>query len=207
MVLPNPHPLTSVVAATTAEAVNAAKGRPAGQAVALWLVEDGPWAEFAAALDLDPHQVTWARELLAQERVTALLPVTRTAPDWVQEAARDGFVLVFGSCWAPLRPLLTHPLRVSSANRTGHAPVAGPAAARAEFPPEVHVLAAGDGRPAQDRRATTTVRLTRAGIEHLRPGAQCHAHGGAAAYLEYLREQRAAGCRERGDGSVPGLRT
>ncbi|GAA2813243.1 hypothetical protein GCM10010452_47060 [Crossiella cryophila] len=187
VVLPNPYPLTSVVAATTAEAVNAAKGRPAGQAVALWLVGDGPWAELAAALDLDSRGLALARHLLVEERVTALLPITPAAPRWVLDAAREGFVLVFGSCWAPLRPLLTQPLRVSSANRTGHAPVADPASARAEFPPEVHVLDAGDGHPSWGRRATTTLRLTRAGIEHVRPGAQCHARGGPAAYLAHLR--------------------
>ncbi|MCK2238826.1 MULTISPECIES: hypothetical protein [unclassified Crossiella] len=186
VVLPNPYPLTSVVAATTAEAVNTAKNRPVDQAVALWLVEDGPWAELAAVLDLDPRGVALARKLLVEERVTALLPITPAAPRWILDAARHGFVLVFGSCWAPLRPLLTHPLRVSSANRTGRPPVAGAAAARAEFPPDVSVLDAGDGHPGRDRRATTTLRVTRAGIEHVRPGAQCHAHGGPAAYLAHL---------------------
>ncbi|MBP2471324.1 tRNA A37 threonylcarbamoyladenosine synthetase subunit TsaC/SUA5/YrdC [Crossiella equi] len=191
VVLPNPHPLTSVVAATTAGVVNTAKGRPSDQAVALWLAEDGPWQELAAVLDLGEQGVACARHLLVEERITALLPVTAAAPAWVREAARDGFVLVFGSCWEPLRPLLSRPLRVSSANRTGQVPVANAAAARAVFPPEVHVLADGDGLPATGRHATTTLRITRAGLTHIRPGAQCHAHGGAEAYLAHLAQTRA----------------
>lgn len=44
VVFPNPYPLTSVVAATAPDVVNTAKGRPADQAVALWLVDDDPWS-------------------------------------------------------------------------------------------------------------------------------------------------------------------
>lgn len=44
VVLPNPAPLTCVVAATDAQGVNRAKGRPEGQAVALWAHDPGTFA-------------------------------------------------------------------------------------------------------------------------------------------------------------------
>ncbi|MBY8860541.1 Sua5/YciO/YrdC/YwlC family protein [Nocardia sp. CA2R105] len=189
VVLPNPYPLTSVVAALRAETVNAAKGRPADQPVALWLSDPAVWAEFATSLALDAGMADLARTLLVEERLTALLPINPTAaPDWVRDAARDDCVLVFGSCWSPLDALLTRPLRVSSANRTGHSPVASADEASATFPPDVHILADGDGRPAEGRSATTTVRITNSGVTHTRCGAQDRAHGGPSAYLHHLRE-------------------
>jgi tRNA A37 threonylcarbamoyladenosine synthetase subunit TsaC/SUA5/YrdC len=189
VVLPNPYPLTSVVAAHQAETVNAAKGRPADQAVALWLVDTDLWAAFALGLALDRGTAELARTLLIEERLTAFLPIDRAhAPDWVLEATRAEFVLVFGSCWDPISPLLTTPLRVSSANRTGHPPVASAAAARESFPPDVHVLPATDGAPAAGRSATTTVRVTATGVTHIRSGAQDRAQGGPAAYLRRLHE-------------------
>jgi tRNA A37 threonylcarbamoyladenosine synthetase subunit TsaC/SUA5/YrdC len=189
VVLPNPHPLTSVVAATAPDVVNTAKGRPADQAVALWLADDDHWADFARILDLDPGTRALARDLLVREHLTLLLPLA-DVPDWVGPAARDGHALVFGACWAPLRPVLTAAgrLHVSSANRTGHPPVSSAARAREVFPPEVHVLDLSDGLPAADRRATTTLRVGRGGtLAHTRSGAQDHAHGGPEAYLAHLR--------------------
>ncbi len=191
VVFPNPYPLTSVVAATAPDVVNTAKGRPADQAVALWLVEDECWTEFADALDLDDATRMFARDLLMRERLTLLLPVRAgRVPDWVCPATRDGHVLVFGACWDPLRPIFTSigHLHVSSANRTGHPPAASPAEARAMFPPEVHVLDATDGLPATGRAATTTLRVTRGHtVTHTRPGAQDRAYGGPDAYLTHLR--------------------
>lgn len=125
VVFPNPYPLTSVVAATAPGVVNTAKGRPADQAVALWLVDDEPWSEFSAALDLDDATRVLVRELLVRERLTLLLPVVSgRAPGWASPATRDGHALVFGACGDPVRPILTDVghLHVSSANRTGHPP-------------------------------------------------------------------------------------
>ncbi|EMD22702.1 L-threonylcarbamoyladenylate synthase [Amycolatopsis azurea] len=190
VVFPNPYPLTSVVAATSPEVVNTAKGRPAGQAVALWLVDDERWSEFAGALDLDDATCGLARDLLVHERLTLLLPLTADrVPDWALPADRDGHALVFGACWDPLRPILTGigPLHVSSANRTGHPPAASPAEARAMFPPEVHVLDAIDGSPVIGRAATTTLRVSRNhGLKHIRPGAQDRPHREPDAYLARL---------------------
>ncbi len=196
VVFPNPYPLTSVVAATSPDVVNTAKGRPADQAVALWLVDDERWTEFADALDLDNATRGLARDLLVHERLTLLLPlVTARVPDWASPATRDGHALVFGACWDPLRPILTgigH-LHVSSANRTGHRPAATPAEARAMFPPEVHVLDATDGSPDAGRAATTTLRVSRHhGLAHTRSGAQDRDHSGPDAYLAHLHASYSA---------------
>ncbi len=191
VVFPNPYPLTSVVAATAPDVVNAAKGRPADQAVALWLVDDEPWSEFAAALDLDDATRVLVRELLVCERLTLLLPVVSgRAPGGASPATRDGHALVFGACGDLVRPILTDVghLHVSSANRTGHPPAASAAEARAMFPPEVHVLESADDSPAAGRAATTTLRVGRNHtLTHTRLGAQDRAHGGPEAYLEHLR--------------------
>jgi L-threonylcarbamoyladenylate synthase len=195
VVLPNPYPLTSVVAGLAPDVVNTAKGRPADQAVALWLVDDESWAGFAEGLDLDGDTRMFARELLVRERLTLLLPlVPDRVPAWARPATRDGHALVFGACWDPLRPLFTglRHLHVSSANRTGQPPAASAAEARAMFPADVHVLDAADGSPATGRSATTTLRVgPRRALTHTRAGAQERPYGGPDAYLAHLR--RAAG--------------
>ncbi|WP_439657473.1 hypothetical protein ACSHWB_34475 [Lentzea sp. HUAS TT2] len=191
VVLPNPFPLTSVVAATAPDVVNTAKGRPADQAVALWLADDERWAEFAEALDLDGPTREFARDLLVRERLTLLLPlVPGRVPDWARQATRDDHALVFGACWSPLLPVLAGvgPLHVSSANRTGSSPAASAAEARAMFAAEVHVLDAADGAPAAGRAATTTLRVSRDhGLVHTRSGAQDREHASPDAYIEHLR--------------------
>ncbi|MFJ1767828.1 hypothetical protein ACIOD2_46400 [Amycolatopsis sp. NPDC088138] len=191
VVFPNPYPLTSVVAATAPGVVNTAKGRPEDQAVALWLVGDEIWTEFAAALDLDDATRVFARELLVHERVTLLLPLmSGRVPDQARPATRDGHALVFGACWDPLRPILAGAglLHVSSANRTGHPPAASPAEVRAMFPPDVHVVDATDDASAAGRAATTTLRVSRNHtLTHTRSGAQDRDCGGREAYLARLR--------------------
>ncbi|MFD5824382.1 hypothetical protein [Lentzea sp. NPDC060358] len=190
VVLPNPFPLTSVVAATSPEAVNKAKQRPAGQAVALWLVDDDLWAEFARALDLDGPTRRFARDLLVRERLTLLVPVLpEPLPAWAREAVRDDHVLVFGACWPPVLPVLAGvaPLHVSSANRTGSTPAASQAEARAAFAAEVHVLDVARYAPGEGRAATTTLRVGRGrALTHTRRGAQDRAHGTPDAYVAHL---------------------
>jgi hypothetical protein len=73
-VLPNPTPLTYVVAAITPRAVNAAKGRPWSQEVAAWLHDDTAWQDLAPALDLQPAALRTALALLRRELVTLLVP-------------------------------------------------------------------------------------------------------------------------------------
>ncbi|WP_103501159.1 hypothetical protein [Streptomyces otsuchiensis] len=199
VVLPNPEPLTFVVAATRPPAVNAAKGRPVTQPVALWAHHPATLARLDAFLALDTDDSTRVRRLLAEELLTLLVPLRpeAAAPPWLSPASRDGWVLLFGARWSPLRPLLEdHPLLyVSSANRTGHPPAATTAEALGMFPAGPPVLAvappghqhdrAGAGPP---RRATTTLRVSPGGGLALhRHGAQDHPHATSRHYLDHLR--------------------
>ncbi|MEV4612705.1 hypothetical protein AB0K43_08890 [Kitasatospora sp. NPDC049258] len=198
-VLPNPSPLTYVVAATTPYAVNTAKGRPAGQEVAAWVHAAAAWEGLAPALDLTPAAIRSATVLLRRELVTLLVPLREgaAAPDWIAPAVRDGHALLFGARWAPLAGLLAaHPrLYVSSANRTGRPPAATAAGAAAMFGERAPVLD-GDalrehGRP---HAATTMLRIAADGRPALvRRGAQDAAHGpDPAHYLRWLGTPSAA---------------
>ncbi|MGZ9934981.1 Sua5/YciO/YrdC/YwlC family protein [Streptomyces sp. NC-S4] len=202
VVLPNPAPLTHVVAATTATAVNQAKYRPAGQPVALWAHHHDTLDTLTGLWDLAPQTCTTALHLLAEEHLTVLLPVRAhaTLPSWMGPAVKDGWMLLFGARWRPLHALLDdHPvLYVSSANLTGHPPAADTGEALAMFAPAVPVLHLTDPehpRPqagTQPRRATTTVRVTPDGQLRLhRHGAQDHAHGSFDDYLRHLRKRAA----------------
>ncbi|MFF2380553.1 hypothetical protein [Streptomyces sp. NPDC058108] len=198
-VLPNPAPLTFVVTATTAHAVNRAKGRPAGRPVALWTHHPRTTDLVLRSLRLAPRAAESARLLLTEEHVTVLAPLRHdhTPPDWLAPATHDGWVLLFGARWSPLRPVLDeHPvLYVSSANRTGLPPAPTAARARAVFPGHVPVLdpaalpgTVPDPPGSPPRAATTTLRLHPDGRTELhRPGAQDAAHPGPAAYLRHLR--------------------
>ncbi|MFE6054502.1 hypothetical protein ACFQ6N_27425 [Kitasatospora sp. NPDC056446] len=194
VVLPNPAPLTCVVAATRPAAVNTAKRRPAGQAVALWAHHPATVGELTGLLDLGPAALRFAHRLLTEERVTLLAPLRgpRDVPPWLAPAAKDGWTLLFGARWEPLAPLLDDfpVLYVSSANRTGRPPAATPDEAAAVFAPDTPVLADPGGAaadPAVARRATTTVRLHPDGRTALhRPGAQDHPHPGPDHYLAHL---------------------
>ncbi|WP_305785570.1 Sua5/YciO/YrdC/YwlC family protein [Symbioplanes lichenis] len=171
VVVPNPAPLTHVVAATSPQAVNLLKGRPADQPVALWCHHDET-LDHVLPRDTAAGAIGW--RLLREDLVTLLVPVPADVPAWLRPATKDGWALLFGARWAPVAGLLAeHPiLYVSSANRTGHAPVASAAAARAMFGDEVPVAAGEDPEPGV-RSATTTVRLHPDGrLEVHRPGAQ-----------------------------------
>jgi tRNA A37 threonylcarbamoyladenosine synthetase subunit TsaC/SUA5/YrdC len=193
VVLPNPVPLTHVVTATTPAAVNAAKGRPVDQAVAVWAHSPGVVTEIMSATTLAPAAATLAHRLLGDEHVTLLVPMSPSVPDWLAPATRDGWALLFGARWPPVRPVLdSFPvLYVSSANRTGHQPVASTAAALEMFPPGTPVLDLADrGRAEPVRRATTTLRLHPDGSLDLhRRGAQDHPHRDTTAYLDHLRSR------------------
>ncbi|MFE7546411.1 Sua5/YciO/YrdC/YwlC family protein [Streptomyces gardneri] len=202
VVLPNPAPLTHVVAATTATAVNQAKHRPADQPVALWAHHHDTLDNLTDLWDLSPHHRATTRRLLAEDHLTVLLPVPARAalPPWLEPAVKDGWMLLFGARWQPLHPLLDdHPvLYVSSANLTGRPPAADTGEALAMFPPAVPVLHLSDPeRPrmrsgSQERQATTTVRVMPDGQLHLhRHGAQDRAHGRSDDYLRHLRTRAA----------------
>ncbi|GAA4800355.1 Sua5/YciO/YrdC/YwlC family protein [Streptomyces ziwulingensis] len=199
VVLPNPAPLTHVVTATGATAVNRAKGRPADQPVALWAHDPETLRVLEPVWDLGPDGRALARRLLSEEHLTVLLPLRAGArrPHWTGPAAKDGWMLLFGARWQPVRPLLEdHPvLYVSSANRTGRPPAATTDEALTMFPAAVPVLAAPhpedareDARPSVPRRATTTVRLHPDGRPTLhRPGAQDAPYARPEEYLDRLR--------------------
>ncbi|WP_405020624.1 hypothetical protein OHV05_30965 [Kitasatospora sp. NBC_00070] len=194
VVLPNPSPLTYVVAATGPLTVNTAKARPADQEVALWVHDDTTWRDLTPALDLTPAALDTATALLRVELVTLLVPVGAATPPpaWARPALRDGHLLLFGARWQPLAPLLARfpRLYVSSANRTGQAPAATAAQATAMFGPDVPVTD-GDGLRDLDapHAATTMLRIAPDGaLSHVRPGAQDRAHGAdPGRYLDRLR--------------------
>ncbi|MEU8775486.1 hypothetical protein [Streptomyces sp. NPDC048606] len=198
VVLPNPAPLTHVVTATTATAVNRAKRRPTEQPVALWAHHPGTLDTLTDLWDLAPHHRGTVLRLLAEEHLTVLLPLHArgTRPSWLEPAVKDGWMLLFGARPRPLRPLLDdHPvLYVSSANRTGHPPAGDTDSALAMFPPTVPVLHLADPEPAprqagtRERRATTTVRVTPdGGLRLHRHGAQDHPYPHPDDYLRHLR--------------------
>lgn len=211
VVLPNPAPLTHVVTARRARTVNEAKGRPGDQPVALWAHHPDTLSALDEVWALDPGQSATARWLLTREHLTVLVPVRAGAgtPPWAAPAVKDGWMLLFGARWQPLRPLLDGSplLYVSSANRTGSPPVATTADALATFPATVAVLAvpetvepspAADGR---ERHATTTVRLHADGrMELHRHGAQDTHHAGP----DYLRDLRTRYAREAGRPGADG---
>lgn len=183
VILPNPSPLTYVVAATTPGAVNDAKGRPTGQEVALWVHDDAVWSDLGTELALDPAALRTAFALLRDELVTLLVPVraqARPSP-WAGPALRDGHLLLFGARWRPLSPLLTgfpH-LYVSSANRTGQPPADTAARATAMFGPGIPVVDADALRDARIPHAATTMLRIGAGgdLALVRRGAQDRAQG------------------------------
>jgi len=194
VVLPNPAPLTSVLAGTDPATINTTKGRPADQPVALWAHHPDTWTFIADVLDLDENRAAFARRLLVDELLTVLLPLRDThLPVWLAPATKDGWTLLFGTRWAPLTPLLTPfpVLYVSSANTTGHRPAATAAEASTMFPPDTPILGTADLRVPQDptpRQATTTIRLHPNGrLDVHRNGAQDRARDNAAAYLSHLR--------------------
>ncbi|WNV86080.1 Sua5/YciO/YrdC/YwlC family protein [Umezawaea sp. Da 62-37] len=190
VVLPNPAPLTHVVASARPDAVNTAKGRPADQPVALWAHHDDTWRSLAPSIALDGPPAAFVRRLLTDELLTLLVPLRPEAPAWLAPASKDGWALLFGARWTPLLPLLDRfpVLYVSSANTTGHPPAATTAEATAMFAPTTPVLALADSGPPVARQATTTLRLHADGTLDLhRHGAQDHPHPDAADYLRRLR--------------------
>ncbi|MEU3861313.1 hypothetical protein AB0F03_28775 [Streptomyces sp. NPDC028722] len=213
VVLPNPAPLTQVVTACRARAVNEAKGRPAGRPVALWAHHPDTLRALGHVWELGPGEGAVARWLLAHEHLTVLVRVrdTAAAPAWTGPALKDGWMLLFGARWQPLRPLLDeHPvLYVSSANRTGQPPAATTDEALDMFPARVPVLEPPEpdgphtAAAGKARRATTTVRLHSGGrLELHRPGAQDQGRVRPDDYLPELRSRYAAALARSGTGEA-----
>lgn len=213
VVLPNPPPLTMVVAATAATAVNELKGRPRDQSVALWVHDSDTLARTGQVLDLDRSGLEILENLLIDERVTVLAPLAAAAaiPTWLAPASREGWVLLFGTRWAPVVPAIkAFPLLyVSSANTTGSLPAAAVTDAIAAFGATTPVLDVdrllADRSAAADlpRQATTTVRIhPDRHLELHRHGAQDAAHSTPDSYIAALerktRHQQARASRRAG---------
>ncbi|MET7744302.1 Sua5/YciO/YrdC/YwlC family protein [Streptomyces sp. NPDC005385] len=213
VVLPNPAPLTHVVAATIPQAVNEAKGRPSDQPTALWAHHPDTLHAVAAITELDTAGTALAGRLLSEEHLTLLVPLRPSPqPSWLAPACKAGWALLFGARWQPLRPLLDeHPvLYVSSANRTGRQPAATAADALAMFPATVPVLQLPNhpesGTSTAARQATTTVALHPDGRLTLhRHGAQDRDYDHSDDYLHHLRARYA--CTSAGATDISGGET
>ncbi|MDP9831054.1 hypothetical protein [Kineosporia succinea] len=168
VVLPNPSPLTCVVAATSPAVVNAAKGRPERQNVAVWGLDDDFWSLLRPFIDLP--DTPFAFDLLRRHPVTALLPVRGPLPRWAEPAVRDRQILLFGTRWEPVAEAVAgfgH-LYVSSANRTGRPPAATAAQAREMFGDRCAIVDRDvHHSPHLTHRATTMVRIAPDGSVHL----------------------------------------
>ncbi|WP_051791004.1 hypothetical protein [Amycolatopsis jejuensis] len=184
-----PPPLTYVIVSRQPASINAAKGRPLDQEVAVWLYQDAAWTALTPSLDLEPAARQTAARLMREELVTLLVPLREraTPPEWSAPATRRGFVLVCGGRWEPLASLIDQfpLLYVSSANSTGNDPAATAVAAKAMFGPEVPVVDGDALRdPDLDYRATTMLRMAPDGkVDLVRHGAQDR---GEQSYLETL---------------------
>lgn len=177
VVVPNPSPMTYGLVATSASAVNAVKGRPVDQPVAVSLHDAVEWQRVMPALDLPGELLPRLRMLLCR-RLSLLVPVRDTArlPAWVRSGMQDGYLAVFNGRWTPLDPLWNRFPRLhgSSANRTGEPPAACAADAARMLGADVPVI---DGDALRDacrtHAASSMVRVTPDGKVRLhRRGAQ-----------------------------------
>lgn len=182
VVVPNPSPMTYGLVATSASAVNAAKGRPRHQPVAVSLHDHDEWRRVASALDLPDGQLPMIVALL-RERLSLLVAVRDPArlPSWVRPAVQLGHLAVFSGRWAPLAPLWDRFPRLygSSANRTAEPPAAFAADAVSALGAQLPVI---DGDALRDpglvHAASTMVRVAPDGtLSPHRSGAQDTAAG------------------------------
>ncbi|HWD78805.1 MAG TPA: META domain-containing protein, partial [Kribbella sp.] len=193
VVVTNPSPMTYGVVARDARAVNVLKGRPADQPVGISVHTEAAHDQLLRYLDLRTDALATVDFALA-ERISVLAPIRSdpTMPEWLAPAIDDGWVLFFDGLWAQLSLLwLTFPfLYGSSANRTGEAPAATAAEARAQFPTDTVIIDADDRRtPAAAYGASTIIRVDPDGSLTLhRSGIQDQAAGGPDALLDRLRE-------------------
>lgn len=182
IIVPNPSPMTYGLVASSASAVNAAKGRQPHQPVAVSLHDKTEWQRVTPALDL-PRELLPMIVALLRERLSLLVPVRDPAqsPAWVRSAVQGGHLAMFSGWWAPLAPLWDRFPRLhgSSANRTGQPPAADAAEAASMFGPRVPLIDGDALRdPGRAHAASTMVRVSPDGtlIPHRR-GAQDAASG------------------------------
>lgn len=197
VVVTNPSPMTYGVVARDARAVNLLNGRPADQPVGISVHSAAAHDQLFRYLDLRTDTLA-AIDFALAERISVLAPIRSdpTMPEWLAPAIKDGWVLFFDGSWGPLALLwLTFPfLYGSSANRTGEAPAASAAEARAQFPADSVIIDADHLRtPAAAYGRSTMIQVDPDGRLTLhRSGVQDQAAGGPDVLLDRLREFRSA---------------
>lgn len=197
VVVANPSPMSYGVVARDARAVNLLKGRPVDQPVGISVHSEAAHDQLFRYLDLRTDTLA-AIDFALAERIAVLAPIRSdpTMPEWLAPAIQDGWVLFFDGSWGPLALLwLTFPfLYGSSANRTGEAPAASAAEARAQFPADTVIIDADDRRtPTAAHGASTIIRVDPAGrLTPHRSDIQDQAAGGPDILLDRLREFRSA---------------
>ena len=193
VIVPNPSPQTYGVVATQPVTVNALKGRPLNQNVAVSLHNAREWDEVSAILDLDPPTLRRVR-LLLRMRLSILAPIRQAQllPAWIEPAIRDGYLAMFDGYWEPVAPVWDGFPRLygSSANRTGGAPAASAAEAAAIFGDDAVIVNADAWRDLTTAHAASTMILVAPDgtLTRYRPGAQDAASGlDPEAYIGHLR--------------------
>jgi tRNA A37 threonylcarbamoyladenosine synthetase subunit TsaC/SUA5/YrdC len=194
VVVHNPPPMAYGVVATSAWKVNAVKGRPQDQNVAVSLHDRSEWQQVLPGIDLPAAAVPGVIALLDRRR-TVLLPLRADAlgPEWIAPAVRGGEVAVFNGRWDATAPVWERFPRLygSSANRTGEAPAGSARAARAALGGHCVVIDGdGTGDPPRAAASSSMVRLDRhARLSLYRSGAhdQAWKHR-PAAYLRHLAD-------------------
>lgn len=195
VVVTRPSPLAYGVVARAARAVNRLKGRPVDEPVGISVHSAAAHDQLFRYLDL-PTDTLAAVDFALAERISVLAPIRSdpTMPEWLVPAIKDGWVLFFDGSWGPVVYLWeSHPfLYGSSANRTGEAPVASAAEARARFPAGTVIIDADHLRtPATAYGASTIIRVEPDGRLALhRSGIQDQSAGGPDVLLDRLREFR-----------------
>jgi heat shock protein HslJ/tRNA A37 threonylcarbamoyladenosine synthetase subunit TsaC/SUA5/YrdC len=196
VVVANPSPMTYGVVAREAGAVNLLKGRPVDQPVGISVHSRAAHAQLIQCLDLQRDALV-AVDFALAERMSVLAPIRRdpAMPEWLAPAVEDGWVLFFDGQWAGLMLIWEcFPfLYGSSANRTGEAPAASAAEARAQFPAGTEILDADHLRTPAAYGASTIIRVDRdGGLTVHRSGIQDQAAGGPDVLLNRLREFKSA---------------
>ena len=139
--------LPYVVAGSDAEAVNAAKGRPAEQPAGMAVAG---FTLVTPHIELDEDTLAFAQWLSAHELLNLMLPVGQGCPAWMRPSTSKGLLGVMLGWLGQIRPLLAQRshLYVSSANHTGDEAAVTATTANIAFGDELLVI---DGDALRDQ--------------------------------------------------------
>lgn len=175
VVVANPSPMTYGIVATSPRVVNALKGRPADQNVGVSVHDRDEWQAVLPCLDLPAGWPARVRALL-DRRLSLLVPLRSSHPEWLAPAVRNDYLAVFDGRWEPVARLWDGFPRLygSSANRTGQRPAATAAEAIDNFGSDAVVVDADALRDSgRQHGASTMVRISSDGeLDLHRPGIQ-----------------------------------